>query len=257
MNPVNQASTTIRQTSSSSKYPQPSSVEDKETPVKQLSNTNLKVNIKHPPEQCAQASDCTFQQVTITATAQTRLVNSTSVTLQPGLPPETTPVTEALPIKNQQLYEIFELINQRLTYMEDVALFKHTKGRDVEDLTREKKVLEKAKCDAEKAGLDPDSIKHFFQAQMNAAKAIQYGYIDQWSSARPANKKHRDLDSEVRPRLIELGDQIVRQISAYLKNEGKFDNNMQKEFVRLVNATHLSEDNKEKMFECLQRIRVM
>ncbi|MGI2028453.1 gamma subclass chorismate mutase AroQ [Endozoicomonas acroporae] len=259
MNPVNQASTTIRLTNS--KYPQPSSVddkssvEDKEIPIKQLSNTDLKVNIKHPPEQCAQASDCTFRQVAITA--QTRLVNSTGFTLQPGPPPETTPVTEVLPVKNQQLHGIFELINQRLTYMKDVALFKDTNGLAVEDLTREKKVLEKARRDAEKAGLDPDSIQHFFQAQMNAAKAIQQGYIDQWSSARPANKKHRDLDSEVRPRLIELGDQIVGQISAYLKNGGTFDNNMQKDFVRSVNATHLSEDDKEKMFKCLQRIHVI
>ncbi|WBA80089.1 hypothetical protein [Endozoicomonas sp. GU-1] len=90
---------------------------------------------------------------------------------------------------------------------------------------------------------------------MNAAKAIQYGYFNQWSSAKPANKKYRDLDSEVRPRLIELGEQIVGQISAYLKNGGTFDNNMLKDFVRLVNATHLSEDDKEKMFECLQRIQ--
>ncbi|WP_422489410.1 gamma subclass chorismate mutase AroQ [Endozoicomonas sp. ALE010] len=253
VNPVNQASTTISPTNS--KYPPPSSVEDKKKPVKPLTDPDLMVNIKHSPKQCAQASDGTFQKVAITE--QNRLVNSTGFTLQPDTPPETTPVTEVLPDKNQQLHGIFELINRRLTYMKDVALFKVRENRAVEDLTREKMVLKKAMCDAENAGLDPDSMKHFFQAQMNAAKAIQQGYIDQWSSARPANKKYRDLDSEVRPRLIELGKQIVSQISAYLYNGGKFDNNMQQDFVRLVNATHLSEDDKEKMFECLQRIRVI
>nr|WP_286198236.1 gamma subclass chorismate mutase AroQ [Salinisphaera sp. G21_0] len=162
-----------------------------------------------------------------------------------------------MPARNQQLHGIFELINQRLTYMKAVALFKNMNGRAVEDLNREKIVLEKALCVAKKAGLEPDSITHFFQAQMNAAKAIQQAYIDQWSSAKPANKKHHDLDSEVRPKLMELGDQIVEQISAYLKNGGTFDNNMQKDFVRLVNARHLSEDDKEKMFKSLQRIRVI
>ncbi|WBA80088.1 chorismate mutase [Endozoicomonas sp. GU-1] len=67
-----------------------------------------------------------------------------------------------MPVKNQQLHGIFELINQRLTFMEDVAFFKGTNDRAVEDLTREKLVLEKAQRDAEKAGLDRDSITHFF-----------------------------------------------------------------------------------------------
>ncbi|WP_257252337.1 MULTISPECIES: chorismate mutase [unclassified Endozoicomonas] len=152
---------------------------------------------------------------------------------------------------------IFELINQRLTYMQDVALFKATNHRAIEDLTREKQVLEKALFDAQQAGLQPDSIAVFFQAQIDAAKAIQYRYRAEWLSAKPENKKHRDLASEVRPKLIELGHQIVMQISEYLQNGGAFDNNMQQDFVRTVNAAHLSENDKKKMFESLQMIRVI
>ena len=152
---------------------------------------------------------------------------------------------------------IFALINQRLTYMEDVALFKARNHRAVEDLTREQQVLEKALVDAQQAGLQPDSIADFFQAQMDAAKAIQYRYMAQWLSASPENKKYRDLASEVRPRLLELGDQIVIQISEYLKDGGTFDNKMQNDFVRTVNTTHLSENDKKKMFESLQLIRLI
>lgn len=152
---------------------------------------------------------------------------------------------------------IFELINQRLTYMQDLALFKVRNHSAVEDLIREQQVLEKALVDAQQAGLQPDSIADFFQAQMDAAKAIQYRYMAEWLSASPENKKYRDLASEVRPKLLELGDQIVIQISEYLKDGGTFDNKMQKDFVRTVNTTHLSENDKKKMFESLQMIRLI
>lgn len=152
---------------------------------------------------------------------------------------------------------IFELINQRLTYMQDVALFKATNHRAVEDLTREKQVLEKALVNAQQAGLQPDSIADFFQAQMDAAKAIQYRYRAEWLSASPENKKHRDLASEVRPRLLQLGHQIVIQISEYLQGGGTFDSNVQKDFDRTVNVKHLSENDKKKIFESLRMIRLL
>ncbi|WP_256484679.1 chorismate mutase [Endozoicomonas sp. 4G] len=152
---------------------------------------------------------------------------------------------------------IFELINQRLTYMQDVALFKARNHRAVEDLTREKQVLEKALANAQQAGLEPGSITGFFQAQMDAAKAIQYRYRAEWLSASPENKKHRDLASEVRPRLLELGDQIVIKISEYLEAGGTFESDMQKEFDSTVNVTHLSENDKKKIFESLQMIRLL
>lgn len=161
MNTVHPPSTTISQTNLPSLYPQPPLHEHKEIPVKQLSNPHLMVNSAHSPEQYTRASDGTFRKVAITA--QNRLVNSTGFTLQPGKTPEKTPVAEVLPVKNQQLHGIFELINQRLTYMEDVALFKDTKGRAVEDLTREKNVLEKAKRDAMKAGLTRIPSNIFFR----------------------------------------------------------------------------------------------
>ncbi len=152
---------------------------------------------------------------------------------------------------------IFQLINQRLTYMQDVALFKAKNHSAVEDIQREKQVLEKALIDAEQAGLQPESIAGFFQAQMDAAKAIQYRYMADWLSTQPDSDEYRDLASEVRPKLLELGDEIIIRISDYLKGGGTFDNKMQKTFVRTVNVTNLSESDKKKMFQSLQMIRLI
>ncbi|WP_422462532.1 MULTISPECIES: chorismate mutase [unclassified Endozoicomonas] len=152
---------------------------------------------------------------------------------------------------------IFQLINQRLSYMQDVALFKARNHRVVEDLTREQQVLEKALVNAQQAGLQPDSIADFFQAQMDAAKAIQYRYMADWLSTHPERSEYRDLASEVRPKILALGDEIVVRISEYLKDGGAFDNKQQKDFVRTVNTRHLSENDKKKMFDSLQMIRLI
>ncbi len=152
---------------------------------------------------------------------------------------------------------IFQLINQRLTYMQDVALFKAKNHSAVEDIPREKQVLEKALIDAEQAGLQPESIAGFFQAQMDAAKAIQYRYMADWLSTLPDSDEYRDLALEVRPKLLELGDEIIIRIGDYLKGGGTFDNKMQKTFVRTVNVTNLSKSDKKKMFQSLQMIRLI
>ena len=72
--------------------------------------------------------------------------------------------------------DIFKTINERLSYMEDVALYKAQKGIKIEDLARELVVVETASLSAQKAGLDIESVSEFFQAQISAAKAIQYRY---------------------------------------------------------------------------------
>ncbi len=52
----------------------------------------------------------------------------------------------------------------------------------IEDLAQEAKVLSNTMLEAEKLGLDGDSVKLFVQAQMDVAKAIQYRYRADWLS---------------------------------------------------------------------------
>ena len=74
------------------------------------------------------------------------------------------------------LCRIFSTINERLSYMEDVALFKAQNHLPIEDIQRESVVINKAKVSASEQGLDPEIVKDFFQAQISVAKAIQYRY---------------------------------------------------------------------------------
>lgn len=66
------------------------------------------------------------------------------------------------------------LINQRLSYMKDIAGYKARNYLAIEDLPQEEKVLSSTVSEADKLGLDGESVKPFIQAQMDAAKTIQY-----------------------------------------------------------------------------------
>ena len=73
-------------------------------------------------------------------------------------------------------FRLFLSIDERLGYMENVALYKAQNQIAIEDIERERIVLADATQQAVLHGINPDSIKRFFVAQINAAKAIQYRY---------------------------------------------------------------------------------
>ena len=104
--------------------------------------------------------------------------------------------------------DIFQLINQRLSYMQYVALSKATAHSTVENRDRERQVLEKAKTESDELGLDAESMLLFIQAQMDVAKAIQYRYLADWLVTKPSNIKPKDLDLEVRPQLLQIDKEI-------------------------------------------------
>ncbi len=54
--------------------------------------------------------------------------------------------------------KLFSVINERLSYMEDVALFKAQKHKAIEDIKREEVVIAKASASAAKAGLNEGSV---------------------------------------------------------------------------------------------------
>ena len=129
--------------------------------------------------------------------------------------------TSSLAWASPDASEIFKLINERLGYMEDVALFKKQAGKPVEDVPRENTVIEKATLKARDEQLDPEFIAGFFRAQIDAAKAIQYRYLADWLS-HPVDQEPRDLHKVVRPALLKLGNEITTDISEYLKEGNRF-----------------------------------
>ncbi len=107
-----------------------------------------------------------------------------------------------------------ELINQRLSYMKDVAAYKWQHQLPIEDLVREQVVLQSSIEQAATFGLDSASTQSFFEEQITAAKLIQQYWFDHWEATGfDQQMNFRDLNTEVRPALLDLGDQILAAIS--------------------------------------------
>tara|TARA_B110000858_G_scaffold198514_1_gene266017 strand:- start:31935 stop:32510 length:576 start_codon:yes stop_codon:yes gene_type:complete len=152
-------------------------------------------------------------------------------------------------------YSLFQAINERLEYMEDVALFKAQNYIPIEDVEREKIVLSDAKEVAAKHGLDPDSMERFFIAQINAAKAIQYRYRAE-ALTRAMPTRSVDLQSEIRPALTRLGSHIVTLFAAQLQNQTPIEEESRERFMKTLQSRLLADTEREALFDAMLEVRI-
>jgi len=108
---------------------------------------------------------------------------------------------------------IEEAIAARLALMKPVAHSKWVADRAIEDTDREKVVIEQAVISGLQYGITTDSTTTFFEAQIEAAKAIQHYWFSVWQDEPPTGLAP-DLTATIRPQLLELGDQILSQLGA-------------------------------------------
>ncbi len=148
---------------------------------------------------------------------------------------------------------LFSHINQRLAQMQPVALFKAQKHKPIEDLSREAVVLSKALEQARQQCLDTGSVEAFFQAQMDAAKAIQYRYRAQWLAEGVPNQQ-ADL-TQLRNTLNQLGAAILETLTQYLARHGNLTGEETAVFRQSVNTDNLSEKDKNRLYAALQNVR--
>jgi len=153
-------------------------------------------------------------------------------------------------VPNQNVYT---LINQRLSYMKDVAGYKEQNHLAVEDLVQEAKVLIGSVCEAQKLDLDEESVRPFLQVQMDAAKAIQYRYRADWLLEPEEDWQPKPLE-QIRSELSVLNIQILGSVSSMLKTGGIF--NDKSDFMATVDQAHLTESNKHKLWVALTGIRL-
>ena len=106
---------------------------------------------------------------------------------------------------------IEETIAARLALMKPVAHAKWVTGRAIEDTDREKVVIEQAVISGLQYGITTDSTTTFFEAQIEAAKAIQRYWFNIWKNDPPTGLAP-NLTETIRPQLLELGDQILSQL---------------------------------------------
>ncbi|OSM97226.1 MULTISPECIES: chorismate mutase [Lonsdalea] len=150
---------------------------------------------------------------------------------------------------------VADLINQRLSYMKDVAADKMAHQRPIEDSGQEHNVLEISLRQAEKDGLDCASTAPFVQAQMDAAKAVQYRYRADWLSSPELNYQPLPLET-VRARLTDINVQLLQQISVMLQQDGNLHRLTYARFAQSLTDKKLSVGDKKRLYATLQQIRL-
>lgn len=147
------------------------------------------------------------------------------------------------------------LINERLSYMKDVASSKAVNHQPVEVLDQEARVLADTQRVAASLGLDPDSVKPFIVAQISAAKAIQYRYRTDWLAAWEKGWKPRPLE-DIRRDIASLSTRILQRLALELKTNGKISPSNQTEFIAQIQQKNLSEADKIQLFSTLEQVRL-
>ncbi|WP_210203266.1 chorismate mutase [Labrys okinawensis] len=147
-----------------------------------------------------------------------------------------------------------EKVSHRLSYMKDVAGYKAQNHLPIEDPVQEAKVLDSAKSEAEKLGLDPTTVEPFIIAQIKAAKAVEYRYLADWLAQPETGWQPRPLD-KVRQDIARLSKEILEQLARDLKS-GRFTSDERSSFFKVVHEPNLKESDKQQLFSALLAIRL-
>ena len=116
-----------------------------------------------------------------------------------------------------QLDRLLELIARRLSYMNDVARNKWNSGAPIEDLPREREIIDGLAREAPQYGVDPALARDFFRAQIEASKIIQRTRFAEWKAQGQAPfKSLPDLRESIRPALDALTPELMRALAAAL-----------------------------------------
>jgi len=153
--------------------------------------------------------------------------------------------------------ELFELINQRLSYMKDVAAHKWVNDKPIEDLERETIVLQKSMAKAKKEGLNASSVEAFFIAQITVAKNIQKAWHKEWEQKGfPLALEFEDLQA-VRKSLISLGSEILASIKPALPSlhNEKERTALTQDFKRSITTEKVTEKDILLIFDGLVQIK--
>ncbi len=150
---------------------------------------------------------------------------------------------------------LFRAIDERLSYMEEVGLYKTKNQIPIEDLERERIVLLDAKNLAASQGLDPETMETFFTAQINAAKAIQYRYRANLL-IQEIPTKTVDLQADIRPALDQLGSDIIRLFAVLLSNDHLLNERDRDLFLATVQRNLLTDADKQALYGAMLEVKL-
>ena len=106
------------------------------------------------------------------------------------------------------------LIEERLAVMPDVARYKWNTNSPIEDLPRERIIIDGLKADARALGVPESWAEIFFRAQIDAAKIIQREHFARWQRQGAVRfDAAPDLATVIRPRLDALTPRLLRELA--------------------------------------------
>lgn len=155
------------------------------------------------------------------------------------------------------LHELCRLVDERLELMKAVALYKRAHQLPVEDLKREQAIIDRVASDAGQLGLDPTTTQAFFQAQMEAGKQLQHGWLQQWQQQPPQGLEVVDLAKEIRPRLDQINSRMLVALKAALPTLVETDlyTAHQAQFNQQVDAELLGDTGRQALLTTLLAVR--
>ena len=106
------------------------------------------------------------------------------------------------------------LIGQRLDVAPAVARVKWNTKAPIEDLPREKAIIDGVTGRASEYGLDPAIARSFFHGQIDASKTVQNRLHAEWTAAtHPPFTEVADLERDIRPVLDRLTPLMMRGLA--------------------------------------------
>ena len=152
-------------------------------------------------------------------------------------------------------FDVFGLVGQRLALMKGVAHWKYVHGVQIEDLDREAIVLDRSVAVAVAEGIDDDSVRAFFQSQIDAAKDIQHCWIARWQAGEGLPEgEPPDLTEQVRPQLLQIGESLIASLPGLLADGATWDGSNAQVFEAEVDVECLSADKRSAIYESLVQI---
>ena len=114
------------------------------------------------------------------------------------------------------LDRLLRLMQRRLTLMHEVARWKWNAGQPVTDAQRERELLHSVVERGRGKGLDPELVRPFFAAQLEAARLVQQADFERWK----ANQQGPFADATSLAVLRQQIDQLNRELIDALADLG-------------------------------------
>jgi cyclohexadienyl dehydratase len=151
---------------------------------------------------------------------------------------------------------VFQLMQDRLQLMKDVAAWKYARNAPVVDAEREQQVLEATVQQARELGIGDASARRLFSLQIRLAVRVQESLISSWRSGTAAPQDVLDLASQLRPQLDRLGTELLLSIYLALPEFQRADFAARyTRYTKIVQAPGLTDSDRSEITNSLGSLR--